>query len=623
MSELNLTNPPFDSLTPTERHQLKQHSKIVYLDSLQPLPTDWYGDFFIIIKGQIHQLQDTDFIASLNVGDWFDSQIKDGQSFTFITQQQSLLYRINGSTLAEITCNNLTLKNLLFADLSARLAHHQNRIANNESQQLLYQPISTLANNHIKPPHFIDENASLYDATVAMHQHNTKHILVKSQVRLSDKQRDKLITQGVDKSSIPEFVEKIGIITQTDICRAIVEKTDFAHTSVKKYSDFRLRSIFEQQDISEALLTMLQNRVHRLPVMNITGQIIGILGQTELLSYLTNHSDLIAVRIEQAQTLEDIGQAVDLIGKFIRQQQQNGVKTQIISRMVQSLNSQVFSKTWQLIVPNLVFHNTCLLVMGSEGRGEQILRTDQDNALIIRNGFKDENLPTYAQKFNDALAHMGYPYCDGGIMLCNERWRKTLTAFERQISQWFSSGQSEDMMWIATLVDAHVVCGDERLFDSLRQHWQIAFSSYASANFINRFAKPILQFGDSGNWWQKFTSGKDNDIDLKKAGIFPIVHGVRALSLENGIELTNTKARLQQLTLQKVLPKKTAQNLAEALDFFMAKRLEVALNTADKSARKVNPSSLSALEKDLMKECLAIVKDFKLFITHHYRLDIF
>ncbi len=623
MSDLHLTHPPFDKLTTSERTYLKQHSKIIYLDNLQPLPADCYGDFFIIIKGQIHQFHGEEFIASLHVDDWFDTQPRDGQTFSFITQQQSLLYRINGKILAEITHNNSTLKNLLFADLSARLSQHQARLANSESQQLLYKPISTLTNSHIKTAHFIHDTATLYDATTAMLQHDAKHILVKSQARLSDKERDKLIAQGVDKQSIPEFIERIGMFTQTDVCTAISQKADFVNTPVKKFTNFNLRSILAQQDVSEALLMMLQNRVHRLPVMNASGEIIGVLGQTELLSYLTNHSNLITARIEQAQTLDDVAQAVELIGIFIRQQQQNGIKTHIISRMVQSLNSQVFSKTWQLIVPSLVFHNTCLLVMGSEGRGEQILRTDQDNALIIRNGFKDENLADYAKKFNDTLANMGYPYCDGGIMICNERWRKTLTAFEKQINEWFSSGQSEHMIWVATLVDAHVVCGDERLFQSLQKHWQIALNSHASANFLNRFAKPILQFGDTGSWWHKFTGGKDNDIDLKKAGIFPIVHGVKALSLEHSVEVTNTKARLQQLAEKKVLAENTAQNLAEALDFFMAKRLEVALNTADKSARKVNPSTLSALEKDLMKECLAIVKDFKSFITHHYRLDIF
>ena len=98
---------------------------------------------------------------------------------------------------------------------------------------------------------------------------------------------------------------------------------------------------------------------------------------------------------------------------------------------------------------------------------------------------------------------------------------------------------------------------------------------------------------------------------------------MRALSLEYHITETNTRSRLQQLAQQNVLDDTMAQNLAEALDFFMAKRLDVALTTQDRKARVVNPNHLSALEKDLLKECLAMVKDFKTFITYHYRLDIF
>ena len=617
-----LRQPPFDSLNDTQRHQLGNHSKIVYLDNLQPIPSGWQGDFFIILKGQVHQLQGDELISSLNTGDWFDSKIKQGEAFSFITQQQSLLYRINGQVLSEITEQNPTLKNTLFADVAARLNHHQARLAQSESQKLLYQPIANLG-HHIKPPHFVEDTATLYDATMAMNQFDIKHILVKSQSRMTDAERDKLVAQGVDKATIAEFVERIGIFTQTDVCRAIGQKVDFATTPVLKFTNFRLHTVHQSQDVSEALLTMLQTRTHRLPIIDSLGQIIGILGQTELLSFLTNHSNLIVARIEQAQTLDDVAVAVELIGKFIREQHASGIKTHVISRMVQSLNLQVFAKVWQLIVPALTFHNTCLLVMGSEGRGEQILRTDQDNALIIRNGFKDDNLPSYAAQFNDVLAKMGYPYCDGGIMLNNERWRKTLTAFEKQITAWYTSGSSEDMMWIATLIDAHFVCGDIKLFEQLQKHWQVAAHSSATSNFINRFAKPILQFGDSSGWWQKFVGGSDSDIDLKKAGIFPIVHGVRALALEYDINDTNTRSRLQQLAQRQVLDGTMVQNLSEALDFFMAKRLDVALTTQDRKARAVNPNHLSALEKDLLKECLAIVKDFKAFITHHYRLDIF
>nr|WP_315264665.1 hypothetical protein [Moraxella osloensis] len=176
----HLHQPPFDTLSAQQRTHLQQHSKIVYLDNLQPIPAGWQGDFFIILKGFVHQLQGEALISTLNAGDWFDTKVRQSGVFNFITQQQSLMYRIDGQVLSAITEQNPTLKNALFADVAARLNHHQARLAQSESQKLLYQPIANLG-QHIKPPHFVDDTATLYDATMAMNQFDIKHILVKSQ----------------------------------------------------------------------------------------------------------------------------------------------------------------------------------------------------------------------------------------------------------------------------------------------------------------------------------------------------------------------------------------------------------------------------------------------------------
>lgn len=417
----------------------------------------------------------------------------------------------------------------------------------------------------------------------------------------------------------------VGMFTQTDVCRAITDRTDFHTVPVRAYSQFQLHNIHESHDLSEALITMLDKRVHRLPIVNSAGDIVGVIGQTELLNYLSNQSQLITQRIDQAQNLDDVAVGVDMIGKFIRHQSQNGMKIHLIGRIVQSLNAHVFAKVWQLIAPADVVSNTCLIVMGSEGRGEQVMRTDQDNALIIRDGFYDDNLPSYAQAFNDALYELGYPYCDGQIMINNAQWRRSLSEFQAQINSWLIATGGEAMVNVATLVDAHPVCGDVSLLQDLKSHWQKAITSPAvkSANFINRFAAPTIQVATTEGFWQKFTGGLDSDVDLKKAGIFPITHGVRTLALEYGISETSTRLRLKQLADLKVIDDKSAQNITEALDFFLLKRLEVALITDDKSARKVNPNTLSALERDLLKESLAVVKYFKGFITRHYRLDVF
>lgn len=592
----HLFTPPFDALTTSERKKLAAVSQIIYLPEHTAVNGDWQGDLFIVIKGKLTQHQHGELVAGLNVGDWFSLADKDGVAFDVITQEQSLLYRLDGDTVHAISQHNERLRTLLFADLTTRKSEQDAQSAKSQSQQLLYRPVASIG-EHIRTPNFIDENASLYEATCRMMAVDAKHILVSS-------------PNGV------------GIFTQTDVCHAITKQADFATTCVKDYSRFNLYTIHESHDLSEALITMISKSVHRLPIVNDAGEITGVIGQTELLNYLTNHSQLITQRIDQAQNLDEVLVGVEMIGTFIRQQNQSGMKVHVIGRIVQSLNIHVFTKVWQLIAPPAVIDNTCLIVMGSEGRGEQVMRTDQDNALIIRDGFDDPNLPTYAQAFNDALLKLGYPYCDGNIMITSPTWRKSLTDFKAQVSTWMGATGGEMMIHFATLMDAHPVCGDVALFYELKSHWQHAVR-HAHANFINRFAAPTIQVATTEGFWQKFTGGKDSDIDLKKAGIFPIVHGVRALALEYGIDETSTRLRLRQLASQKVIDEKITQNITEALEFFLSKRLAVSLTTDDKSARKVNPNTLSALERDLLKESLAVVKYFKGFITRHYRLDVF
>ena len=97
----HLHQPPFDTLSDQQRTHLQQHSKIVYLDNLQPIPTGWQGDFFIILKGFVHQLQGDALISTLNAGDWFDTKVRQNGVFNFITQQQSLMYRIDGQVLTQ------------------------------------------------------------------------------------------------------------------------------------------------------------------------------------------------------------------------------------------------------------------------------------------------------------------------------------------------------------------------------------------------------------------------------------------------------------------------------------------------------------------------------------------
>lgn len=645
MPHLDFTQPPFDVLSLAERQSIRKNTQIRYLAKNENLTAEELQYLYVVIKGQIEQLLDGEFVASylgsnhsdhLNNNDWFDSRrlpesltenslnTEALQTYQFRAAEDTLLLQVAGSAVDKISAQNHLVRQMLSDKLPERLKALQQRRNNKsivsasyndqqEVQQIMLQPVIDV---NLLPVHIVNASNSLYEAASIMTKAGLKHVLVQP--------LDHLKNEGEMQYGTGHL---LGILTDTDICRAVSDQQDPATTPCQRYANFNLRTIKASDEIGDALLTMTRYRIHRLPVMDQNGDVVGILGQSDMLAHIGHHSQLISIQIEQAKDLSSLDTAVELIGRYIRAQHQNGVKIGNISRMVQTLNAQVFTKLWQLIVPDEVMNNTCLIVMGSEGRGEQIMRTDQDNALILRDGYTHPDLAQFADTFNQHLADLGYPLCDGNIMMTNPMWRQPLKQFNAQIGLWFRNTDPMHGIYLSAILDGEYVCGDESLLTHVRQHLKVAHRQ-SDPMFVRQFARAALQFGDVNQWWQKFVpllGGKSGseDIDLKKAGIFPLVHGIRTLALENDIlELPSSKNRLKALVQTRALTQERADTLLEALEFFMAQRLSVALSTDDKHARQVNPMTLTALERDLLKECLAVVKSFKNQLRQHYQLEL-
>ncbi|MGO1475501.1 MAG: DUF294 nucleotidyltransferase-like domain-containing protein [Psychrobacter sp.] len=647
MPHLDFTQPPFDVLSLAERQSIRKNTQIRYLAKDEFLSAAELQCLYVVIKGQIEQLLDDEFVASylgsnhsddLNNNDWFDSRrlpeshnnksipdsVEAGMTtpYQYRAVEDTLLLQVSGATVDKISAQNHLVRQMLSEKLPERLKALQQRRSKSinttsyndqqEVQQIMLQPVIDVS---LLPVHIVDASNSIYDAASIMTKAGLKHVLVRPLNHLENTKDGQYGTGHL-----------LGILTDTDICRAISDRQDPATTTCQRYANFNLRTIKADDEIGDALLTMTRYRIHRLPVIDQNGDVAGILGQSDMLAHIGHHSQLISMQIEQAKDLFSLDTAVELIGRYIRVQHQNGVKIGNISRMVQTLNAQVFTKLWQLIVPNEVVVNTCLIVMGSEGRGEQIMRTDQDNALILRDGYSHPDLAQFADTFNNHLADLGYPLCDGNIMMTNPVWRQPLKQFNAQIGLWFKNTDLMHGIYLSAILDGEYVCGDESLLTQVRQHLKTAHRQ-SDPMFVRQFARAALQFGDINQWWQKYLPllggrSSSQDIDLKKAGIFPLVHGIRTLALENDIlAVPSSKDRLKALVQAQHLTQERADTLLEALEFFMAQRLSVALSTDDKHARQVNPITLTALERDLLKECLAVVKSFKGQLSRHYQLE--
>ena len=207
-------------------------------------------------------------------------------------------------------------------------------------------------------------------------------------------------------------------------------------------------------------------------------------------------------------------------------------------------------------------------------------------------------------------------------MLSNPAWRMPVADFSRTVREWLVMPSPDSLMNLAIFLDAHAVAGDAALLAGVRDAlWSLATDNDV---MLARFAAAIDLFSGSGRWWHRLLGDGADRLDLKKEGIFPIVHGVRSLALAHRVADTATTERLIRLVDAQVLDADMARDLTDALQLLMMLKLKAGLAELDRGqavSGAVDPQSLSTLERDLLKDALGVVKRFKALLRQRFRLN--
>ena len=345
--------------------------------------------------------------------------------------------------------------------------------------------------------------------------------------------------------------------------------------------------------------------------------------EREMLWLLTARVGEAALHIDQARSMPELTQAAQRVDALMVLLHDSGQRVERVAHLVGDLNRGLFARLWSLIAPPQLVANSCLIVMGSEGRGEQIEKTDQDNALLLRDGFECAALHEITARFNAGLAAFGWPPCPGNIMLTNPLWCAPVARFRETVRDWVHGHDPEGPMHLAIFFDAAAVAGDAALLAEVQEH--MTRVATASDAFIARFGAAADQFHAPTHWWAQLTGHADEQpLDLKKLGTFPIVHGVRALCLKHGVREIGTAARIERLRALGVLDAKVAIDLTEALHFLMGLKLRGQLRqraAGTSASNLVRPSDLSTMERDQLKSALAINRGFRALLRQRLHLD--
>ena len=194
-------------------------------------------------------------------------------------------------------------------------------------------------------------------------------------------------------------------------------------------------------------------------------------------------------------------------------------------------------------------------------------------------------------------------------MLSNPAWCQTASAWGQTVRQWVLLPTPETLLSLAIWMDAHAVCGDAGLLADVRHN--VSGMLVGNTAVLGRFAATANAFADvGGGWWSRWLSLGDpgtqdaQQLDIKKAGTFPLVHGVRSLALEHGLAQTSTAARIQALVAHGVLAPDMGADLLDSLHFFMGLKLQAGL--AEIAAGRpvtggIAVDKLSSLDRDLLR----------------------
>jgi CBS domain-containing protein len=364
----------------------------------------------------------------------------------------------------------------------------------------------------------------------------------------------------------------------------------------------------------DAALLMAQHKARHVPVVE-EGKVVGLVSQRDLFSAQRVTLRQLPETIAAAADLPALEQAARDIRELARAMLVNGVAAERLTQFIAALNDRLAHRLigLELVRHDLADIRICWIALGSEGRLEQTLSTDQDNGIVFSHApglaadVARERLLPFAQAVNHALDRCGFPLCRGGVMASNPSWCLSLAEWQRQFASWMRNPDPQALLNSTIFFDFRAVFGDAGLADALRE-W-LLHSAHATPLFLHHLAQGALQTRPPLGFFRDFrydSREHPHTIDLKLYGLRPYVEAARIRALQFGIAHTNTGQRLRLAGPHLHLAAGDVQALVDGFYFIQLLRLRHQQFDSDGKAapNRIDPDRLNVLDRRMLKEAL-------------------
>ncbi|TGB04361.1 DUF294 nucleotidyltransferase-like domain-containing protein [Halobacillus salinus] len=417
----------------------------------------------------------------------------------------------------------------------------------------------------------------------------------------------------------------LGMIGYGEILKAYFENDHL--NPVSAYMAEESYEINQQEFIYDALSYLKHHPTEIIPVLH-KDKVVGVLRQSSFFTIKNSVYFDLTYRISNATSVEEIKPLSPILNvrfqQFIRSLIKEKMFAYDIAELMTNYNDRIHKQIVQIAEDEMIAEghgappiNYCFLVMGSEGRKEQSFSTDQDNGMILADyenskNYKqiEEYFQIFAEKINRMLNECGFPYCKGGIMAKEDKWRQQMSNWHKSIDRWIEQMDAEEIRDFTIFMDFRPIFGDYSLAYDLKKYVTDRVSKSLNLHQLLmkdtlRFRVPVQPFGRISG------VGKKRTLNLKKSAIMQIVNAVRIYSMKHGIEAINTVNRLEALAEQERFHPRDVENAKTALHRLMLFRLEENLAQLEEDETLSNDLKLTQLKKDQrrsLREALIIAK---------------
>ncbi len=425
----------------------------------------------------------------------------------------------------------------------------------------------------------------------------------------------------------------VGIFTLHDVLNRVALAQLDLNLPVSSVMSSNLKTLPPQALAYEAALEMARHGFRHVLVTQ-NGGLAGIISEKDLFTLQRVGLRQISSAIRNADNLDALKQSARDIRQLAHNMMAQGVAPEQLTQFISTLNDLLTARIIELectaadLTDSSLCHaGFCWIALGSEGRFEQTLNTDQDNGIIflVPDGASPDQvrqtLLPVARRINEALDACGFPLCTGNIMASNPELCLSLDEWKEKFAKWIDHGDPPALLNATIFFDFRALFGLSSLAEKLRL-W-LAKHVEGNSRFLHQMAANALRNRPPLGLVRDFSLGDDNTLDLKLNGISPFVDAARIFSLATGGLQTGTLQRLRQAAAPLHLPPREAEAWGEAFLFIQLLRLRLhheQIEAGLPMSNKVNPGQLNNLDRRILKEAFRQARKLQARLALNYNL---